>query len=463
MKIRNSAALLSHGDKRPRERVLELVEAVLYEVDAGRRIGQIMRLEGDILTIGARSWDLARKRNIYLLGAGKACNAMAQAVCDVLGERLDKGIISVKIAEEADRYVNTDVYVGGHPVPNEEGLRAAQAMLELIDNASADDLFISVISGGSSALLACPVEGITLQEEMQAQDILLKSGAKVLEINAVRRHISRTNGGRLAERICHKTGAELISFMVGDGVGVLPAPDIRVPVEFYGTPAAADNTTIQDARDMIVNYDLRAKLPPSVVAYVFDDARIEETPKSFGDNHATFLLASVADSCQAAERAAEQMGIPLMVLSTYMEGESRDAGYTLSSIAREIRQFGRPIQSPCYVVCSGENTTVIDGTPKGTGGPGHEMMLGMSIGIRGMKGIAAASIDTEGTDGTTIYAGAITDGQTFARLEQQGVNAYEALRLHATGDAMHAIGDNILTGNTGTNLCDFTVFYMEEE
>ena len=120
-----------------------------------------MSLEGDILTVGTRRWDLSKKGKVYLLGAGKACNAMAQAVCDVLGERITKGIISVKIVEEQDRYCNTDVYVGGHPLPNEEGMEAAGRMIELIENASADDLFICVCSGGSSALLTYPVEGIS--------------------------------------------------------------------------------------------------------------------------------------------------------------------------------------------------------------------------------------------------------------------------------------------------------------
>jgi len=459
MKIKNYEQLVSNGDSAAREKVLLLMEEVLKELDVSKTIHKIMRLDGDILTVGERTWDLSKKKNIYLVGAGKACNAMAQAVCEILGERLSKGIISVKITEPTDYYINTEVYVGGHPLPNAEGMAAAHKMLEFADNASEDDLFISIISGGSSALLTCPVDGITLEDEILAQDLLLKSGAKILEINAVRRHISRTNGGRLAERILNR-GCELISLFISDAVGQMPITNPGKPTEFYGTPAAPDRSTIQDARNMIANYNLAHKLPPNIVNYIMDDSKVQETPKKFNDKITMFVLGGVADSCEAAVLAAGKMGIPVLILSTFMEGESREAGVVISSIVREIRRRKRPIEPPCFIVCSGETTTNITLPPSGMGGPSHEMVMGFAIAIRGMEGIAGASIDTEGTDGTTPYAGGITDGQTFRRLEEQGLSIYEALRSHSAGNALEAIGDNIFTGNTGTNVCDFNVFYI---
>lgn len=458
-KIRNYDTLVSNGDVEAREKVLRLMDAVLQDVDAGKRICEIMSLDGDILTVGERTWDLRTKKRIFLFGAGKACNAMAQAVCSIMGDRITKGIIAVKIKEPQDHYCNTDVYVGGHPLPNADGIVAAQKILEMIDQANADDLFISVISGGSSALLTYPVEGISLEDEIAAQDLLLKSGAKILEINAVRRHISRTNGGRLTERICEK-GAEIISLMVSDGVGRLPTANRGVPVEFFGTPVAADSTTIQDARNMIKNYDLADKLPKGVLDFIMDDGRIRETPKSFGNNLVTFLIGSVGDSCEAALEAAREMNVPIMVLSTYMEGESRDMGYILSSVVREIRYLRRPIAPPCFVVCAGEATTSIHSPPLGIGGPSQELTLGLAIGIRNMEGVAGASIDTEGTDGTTHYAGGLVDGYTISRLDANNINVFETLRNHSAGNALLALGDNIFTGNTGTNLCDFNVLYI---
>jgi glycerate 2-kinase len=329
----------------------------------------------------------------------------------------------------------------------------------MIDQADTDDLFISVISGGSSALLTYPVEGISLEEEIAAQDVLLKSGAKILEINAVRRHISRTNGGRIAERICEK-GAELINLVVSDGVGRLPTSDRGVPVEYFGTPVAGDGTTIQDARNMMENYNLADKLPRNIVDFIMDDSRVRETPKSFRENVVTFVIGAVGDSCESAIATAAKMNVPIMVLSTYMEGESREAGYILSSIIREIRHLRRPIAPPCFVVCAGETTTSIQSQPLGMGGPSQELTLALAIGIRNMDGIAGASIDTEGTDGTTPYAGGIVDGYTIRRLEAKNINVFEALRNHSTGNTLLAIEDNIFTGNTGTNLCDFNVFYI---
>ena len=190
-------------------------------MDAYHRIKAITRLDGDVLTIGTRSWDLSTKQNIYLVGAGKACNHMAMAIDEILGDRLTRGIAIVKIAEDSDRFNRTEVHVGGHPIPDETGHRAALEILALADQAGPDDLFIAVISGGSSALMSCPIEGITLQDEMDATDVLLKSGAGIYEINAIRRHISQTNGGRLAQRIA-RSGAELIGFGISDAVGNPP-------------------------------------------------------------------------------------------------------------------------------------------------------------------------------------------------------------------------------------------------
>ena len=460
-KVRNREKLLSHGDLKAREQVIFLMDKVLYEVDAGKRIHELVSLKGDTLCIGESRWNLGEKRNIYLIGAGKACNAMAQAVCEILGDRITKGVISVKIKEPQDRYINTDVYVGGHPLPNAQGMEAAFKILSLIESSDKDDLFISVISGGSSALLTCPVENITLEDEILGQDILLKSGAKIIEINAVRRHISQTNGGKIAQRIV-EAGAELINLVVSDSVNFTPPVDRRKPYSYFGTPVAPDKTTIQDARDMIMNYALYDRLPGSITRYLWDDKRVKETPKSFESNVTTFLLGAVSDSCDAAVRIAEEMNIPLMVLTTFLEGESREAGKILSSLAREIRYRGNPIAPPCFVVCAGETTTNIDAKPEGTGGPSHELVLGLAIGIRGIEGIAGASIDTEGTDGTTLFAGGLVDGSTIDRLHGCGVDIYQALRNHSTGNALGKINDNIFTGNTGTNLCDFNILYVSE-
>jgi len=452
---------MKNGDAVSRERVLWMLEGVLSELDASCRIRDLMSLKENKLSIGQLTIDLSQKSNIYLLGAGKACNAMASSVCSILGNTLTKGIISVKIAEPQDEYCNTTVFIGGHPVPNDESLLAAKAMFDLVDQAESTDLFISVISGGSSALLSCPVDGVTPEEKRITHDLMLRSGAKILEVNAVRRHLSQINGGRLAARILNK-GAQLVNLIISDGVGALPTVDRSLPKHFRGTPMAPDGTTIQNARDAIINYDLCDKLPQSVIAYLWDDARVTETPKKLHGDVTNFILDGVPDSCETAGKIAERMGIPSITLTTFIEGESKHVGVVFSSIAREIFENERPIKRPCFVFASGETTTCVETEPNGAGGPSHELVLGFAQGIQGYHGVCMASIDTEGTDGTTSYAGGIVDSKTCARLADKQINVFEALRKHSTGDALRAIGDSIFTGNTGTNLCDFNVIYISD-
>lgn len=459
--IKNREELLSHGDVASREKIADLLEEMWKEVDAAQIISEMVRLDGTQLSIGSRSWNLQEYDRLYLFGAGKACNAMASALGGILEERLTKGVISVKIAEPQDRYVpQIKVYVGGHPLPNAEGLAAAEEILAMIDGAGPKDLFLSVISGGSSALLTCPVEGISLEDEIMAQDLLLRSGAKIGEINAVRRHISRTNGGRLAQRI-RMRGAELVNLIVDDGVGELPQKDRNLPVPYSATPIAEDDTTLEDARACIVNYGLKDKLPSSIISYLWNAGPEQETPKRLNEKVTHFVLNSVPESCTAAMKAAERMGIRAMVATTFLEGEAREMGVFFGTLAREIQANGRPIQAPCFVFCSGEATTKVEHS-SGTGGPGHEFAMGFALEARYTQGAALASVDTEGTDGTTMYAGGLTDSKTFSELAEQGIDYYETMRTHAAGDALSAVGSSILTGNTGTNLCDFNVMYVPE-
>ena len=460
-KIRNANQLLSGGDTASRRIVLEIADKTLERLDSYRRIRSIMRMEGDMLHIGTRSWDLSKKRNVYLFGAGKACNHMAMAVDHVLGDRLTKGIAIVKIHEETDRFHKTEVFVGGHPLPNEEGLRASKKIIEIVDQSGPEDLFIAVISGGSSALMSCPIDGISLQDEIDTTDVLLKSGAGIYEINAVRRHISALNGGMLAKRI-QDIGAELIGFGISDAVGSPVTGDIAVPYAAYkSTPIGPDATTLDDARATIVNFDVADRLPKSVVDYLMNAGPEAETPKAFPDN-TYFLLNTLPDSCIYAREIAEEMGIPAMILSSFLEGESRDAGTFMASLAREIQAYGNPIKPPCVLLSSGEVTTLItdNSTIRGHGGPGQEMTVGFAIAAAKTQGACLLSIDSEGTDGTAKVAGGITDSQSLKAAEAKGVNLYQSLRDHACFEALDAIDSAVFTGNTGTNLCDLNILYI---
>lgn len=461
MKIRNREAILSHGDVESRRIVLDITEKTLERLDARTRIKSIMHLEGNVLCIGSKRWDLSKKRNVYLLGAGKACNHMAMAVDEILGDHLTRGIAIVKVSEPTDVFHRTEVYVGGHPLPNQEGLRACKEILKLVDHATPDDLFIVVISGGSSALMSCPIDGISLQDEIDTTDVMLKSGANIFEINAIRRHISQMNGGMLAKRIAAR-GAELIGFGISDAVGTPATGDIGEPYRAYkGTPMGPDQTTLEQARQVIRDYNVADRLPRAVVDYLMNVGPEGETPKAFPQN-TYFLLNTLPDSCIYAKEAAEEMGIPAYILSSFLEGESKDAGTFFASIAREAQAYGNPFPAPCVILSSGETTTkILDNREiTGHGGPGQELTLSFAIAAAKTKGACMLSIDSEGTDGTTPVAGGITDSTSLKTAQEKGIDVHAALRGHACYEALETMGDTVYTGNTGTNLCDFNVLYI---
>jgi glycerate 2-kinase len=460
-KIRNIAEAARVGDREGRAIVLRIAEQTLRDLDSYHRLRDITSYEDGILTIGARSWDLTKKRGVYLVGAGKACNAMAMAIDHVLGERLTAGVAIVKVAEPKDNFLKTEMYVGGHPLPNEEGHRATRRILDLVDQSGPDDLFIVVISGGSSALMNYPIEGISVAEEAQATDLLLKSGAGIFEVNAVRRHISQVNGGRLAQRIGDR-GAELIGIGISDAVSRPPTRDIGVPVvDYNSTPIGPDQTTLDDARRVVHKYGLRGRLPASVTSFLDGAGPENETPKAFPEN-TYFLVNTLPDSAARAKWVAESMGLQAQVLTTFLEGESRESGVFFASLARQIRAPGSPFAPPCVLISAGETTTRIDHDDHiaGHGGPSHELTAGFALTAAHAPGSVMFSIDTEGTDGTANAAGGITDSTSLSRAREAGVDLMTALRTHATYEALSAIGDVVITGNTGTNLCDLNILFV---
>jgi glycerate 2-kinase len=462
LKIRNRDELLTHGVADSRRVVLEVTERVLQRLDSYQRLKSLVRLDGDILHVGNRRWDLSVKRHVYVFSAGKAANHMAMAMDEILGKRLTKGVATVKIVEPTDHYSNTEVFVGGHPLPNHEGVRGSKRMLEIVHKAGPDDLFIFCMSGGSTALLAHPVEGITLEEKMAATDTMLKSNIRVMDINVIRGHISQMNRGRLGQRI-EARGAEMIGINIWDALDWPPIDDYDEPVTMRGTPIGPDYSTFADARRIIKENGLLGRLPKSVEDYILNGTDAQETPKSI--KRATyFMLNILSDSCKYAAEAAKEMGIPHMILTTSLEGESKDAGMMHAAVAKEVQRFHRPIAPPCLIFSAGETSTrILDNREiKGHGGPSQELVAGFAIVAREVPGACMLSIDTEGTDGTTNVAGGITDSETYKQAVAAGIDLQEALRGHATYETLHKLGCTVYTGNTGTNLCDFNVLYIPE-
>lgn len=462
-KIKNFRELLNHGDVESRKVVLKILDQVLCRMDSYSRIKNLVKLDGDILHVGIKQINLKEKKRIFLIGAGKACNSMAHAIEDSIGEKITKGILIVKALAPNEEFKYCEVACGGHPLPNKEGLNASLAILQLVEQANQHDLFISVISGGSSALMSCPVEGISIEDEITVSDSLLKCGANIQEINAVRRHISQVNGGRLAEKILAK-GSELINFIISDAVGAQSTGDRNRPCFYRGTPIAPDQTTIKDALNTINKYRLTAEVPKAIMDYLESSDESHETPKELKGRVAHFILDRVPDSSEVAAAIAQEMGIPAMILTTYLEGESREAGFFLISIAREIQTNRRPLQPPCVLLLSGETTTKIDKNLKyGKGGPSQELALGFAINAELLEGVCIGALDTDGTDGPTDAAGGIVDSQTAAGARAKGLDLYKALLEHSSFSVLEGLGDCIYTGTTGTNVCDLNVVYIPDK
>ncbi len=456
-KIKNAEILLSQGCRESRQIVLDILDEVWDRIDSYRIMKDILKVSDDgVLKIGKKSWDLKQKRNLYVIGAGKAVNAMAKAADEILGSWITDGIVICKFPEE-DSFEHIKLRTGGHPLPNEDGYRASLEILDLVAGSGPDDLFLGLMSGGCSSLMSCPMEGMTLEEEKLTRDVMLKSGANIVEVNSVARHVSRVNGGKLAKRI-EEQGAELITLLIMDAMG-FPESVPDEPVWFGFTPLAPDATTLQTAKDAIEHYQVADKLPKIVTDFYKNCTEKDETPKDL-KRWTGYLISTLPDMTKLVQEAAEKRGLNYMLLTNSLQGEAKEVGTVFASIAEEIQISGRPVQPPCIVAATGEMSVRIPEIDCGLGGPGQEMTTSFAIQARKLKDVCIASVDSEGTDGPTIAAGGITDSDTFSLAEASGTDLYKALREHDVFPALDALGCEIITGNTGTNLCDLHIMYV---
>ena len=450
MKIKNKSDLISHGNMIGRKLVIDIIEHALEAMDPGDSVKRIVKIEdGETLKVDQLKYPLSKIGNIYVLGAGKGSLFIAQALEKILGDRVKDGII-VEKRGQGRKLERIKVLEAGHPMPDKNGYKAAVSILNLAKEARNGDLVFFCVTGGASALIPLPAEGITLEDKIKINDMLLKCGAKIEEINAVRKHISSIKGGRLATYI-HP--AEVINLIVVDEVAGLP----------WG-PTVPDKTTFQNAVYTLKKYDLYEKIPSSIRGHLEQGLkdRSLETPKPSDFQRMKvhdFILGNAEKVCEAADKKARELGLNSMILSTVIEGESKEVGTVLAGIAREIAKNRRPIELPCAVISGGEMTVTITGEP-GEGGPNQECVLSFSLMIDGSERIVAASIDTDGTDGPTDIAGGIVDGYTVKRAEELGVDIPEHIMKHNASSVMTRLGDDIYTGPTGTNVMNLRVFVI---
>jgi len=346
--IRNREELVSHGQVKGREIVLDIIEHALSGADPYAATLNLVHLDGDTLSAGDLRFDLSKRGRIYVLGAGKATFLIAKALEEILGKRIADGLIIVKEGQEGV-LETVRRREASHPLPDERGYIAAKEMKSLAETAQEGDIVFCAITGGSSALAPLPVASITLEEKRTTNKLLLYSGATIKEINAVRKHLSSIKGGNLALSIFP---AEIINLTVSDVNGD--------PLDVVSDLTVPDTSTLDDAIQVLNRYDLMEKIPESAREYLLGATPEMETPKDFGNMPVhSFFIANNGSACEAACNRASELGLASMILTTTLEGESKEVSHIFNSIAREIKAYNRPLASPCVVVAGGETTVTI--------------------------------------------------------------------------------------------------------
>ncbi len=380
------------------------------------------------------------KGRMIVIGAGKASAAMARAV-----EQHWDGPLSGLVVTRYGYAVpceRIEIVEAAHPVPDEAGLRAAQRMMALVRGLGAEDTVLCLISGGGSALLPLPLEGISLEDKQAVNRALLRSGATIGEMNCVRRHLSAIKGGRLAAA-CHP--ARVLTLLISDVPG-------DQPCNIASGPTVGDPSTCQDALAIVRRYGIDL---PDAVRAVLESGRGESVKP--GDPRLaraeTRMVATPQMALEAAAAVAREAGIAPHILGNAIEGEARDLGKAMAGIARQVADYGQPFQAPCVLLSGGETTVTVRGG--GRGGRNVEFLLSLALGLEGRAGVFAIAGDTDGVDGQEEIAGAVLAPDTLARAWERGINPADALQDNDGHGFFEALGDSVVTGPTLTNVNDF--------
>ena len=413
----------------------ELQQAALAAVEPAAAVHRHVRREGDALIVTDRHYNLDDYDHVFVVGGGKAAVPMTAAIADTLGDRLTEGVVVTKYGHtrgQPPSGFRFRVIEAGHPVPDENSVRGAQAIADLARQATERDLVICLISGGGSALLTLPAPGLDLGHLQALTDALLRSGATINELNTVRKHWSRIKGGQLARLAAPAT---LVTLVLSDVVGD--------PLEVIASgPTVPDPTTVADARAVLERYGNRG-------------VEFQETPKP-GDpafervQHV--IVGSNRLAALAAVERARQLGFNALLLSTYVEGEAREVAKVAAALAKGVRAHGDPVPPPACVVWGGETTVTIHG--EGKGGRNQELALAAALELSGWPDVLVMALATDGTDGPTDAAGAVASGETVASARALGLDPLAALAANDSYRFFDALGDLIRTGPTGTNVND---------
>ncbi len=441
----------------------KLQQAALAAVEPAATVQRHVRRERDTLTVADRRYDLRDYERVFVVGGGKAAVPMATAVADILGNRLTSGVVVTKYGHAISQspIPNLQILEAGHPVPDENSTRGAQAIADCAARATERDLVLCLISGGGSALLTLPVPGLALADLQALTGALLRSGATINELNTVRKHLSRVKGGNLARLVAPATLVTLIlSDVVGDPLDVIASG-----------PTVPDPTTVADARAVLERHGNPWGFGKP------QGFEFHETPKP-GDpafeRVQNVVVGSNRLAALAAVEKARQLGFNALLLSTYVEGEAREVAKVAAALAKGVRAHGDPLPPPACLVWGGETTVTMRG--EGKGGRNQELALAAALALDGWPGVLVMALATDGTDGPTDGAGAIVTGETVARAQALGLDPRAALEANDSypffdrlgkapplSSPPHPQGGGLIrTGPTGTNVNDLLFILVRQ-
>ncbi len=444
----------------PENDMRSIFSHALRRVDPYEMIIRSMSVENDTLVIshgaGTLREDLRSYRDIMVLGIGKASSKMGMAMEEILGERISRGAVVTKYGH-AEPLKSIQVMQAGHPIPDKNSVAGARALFDLASGADEKTLIINLVSGGGSALFSLPPEGISLKDKQAATKVLLESGADIGEINCIRKHLSQVKGGLFARAAFPARMINIIlSDVVGDRLDTI-ASGIAVP----------DDTTYDQALDIVNRYHIHDRLPASVVDYLESGKKgeVPDTPKQGDpvfDRVLNILLGNNLAACIAARDHGVSLGYRAVLLTSTLTGEAREAAKFFAAIARDIRKGTADFARPALILAGGETTVTIRGT--GKGGRNQEMVLSFlnefSGNQTGLEGIYFLSAGTDGTDGPTDAAGALIGPDLLHEAARLGLNPGAYLGNNDSYHFFEQAGGLFITGPTNTNVCDIQLMIV---
>jgi glycerate 2-kinase len=424
----------------------EIFRAAIHAADPHALVRNYMEINGSLFPAD-------RYRKVFVVGFGKSSCPMAAAAARALPLIIDEGIVVTKYGHcKGYEFERIRVHEAGHPLPDERGVIAANRIVALLERADADTLVICLISGGGSALLVSPCEGVSLGDKQAITDILLRSGATIHELNTVRKHLSRVKGGRLAELAWPaRTISLIISDVMGDNLDVIASG-----------PTSPDSTTYAEALSIVGRYGLTGRVPAATLEVLGKgaDGLLQETPKQ-GDrifeNVRNVIIGNNGGALRAAGEKAASIGFRAEILSSAISGEARDVGRDLARKAVEIKSAKG--SQPVCLISGGETTVTVAGN--GRGGRNMELALSFAAEIEGVTGVKLLSAGTDGTDGPTDAAGAIVDGHTVGRGRESGAEVRDYLANNDSYGFFKKAGGLFITGPTGINVMDIQILAIE--